>query len=68
MFLYSHEIRDHKMGEKSTKQFFQKHSYSASKKCWENNCWKKVRKNVLYSHNIRDQKIVGKTRETFFPE
>ena len=34
VFLYSHEYRDQKMGgTKRAKQFFQKNTYSASKKC-----------------------------------
>jgi len=33
-FLYSHEYRDQKMGGKErVKQFFQKHTNSATKKC-----------------------------------
>ena len=45
VFLYSHEYRDQKMwGKKREKQFFQKHTNSASKKCWEENRRKKVRK------------------------
>jgi len=43
-FLYSHEYRDEKMGEKRAKQFFQKHTNSASKKCWEKNRRTNVRK------------------------
>jgi len=34
-FLYSHEYREQKMGGKNAKQFFQKNSNSASKKCWD---------------------------------
>ena len=36
-FLYSYEYRDQKMGmgKKRAKQLFQKHTNSASKKCWE---------------------------------
>ena len=67
VFLYSHEYRDQKMwGKKRTKPFFQKHTNSASKKCWEKNRRIKVRKRFLYSHKNR-YKIWGeKTRETIF--
>ena len=38
VFLYLHEYRDQKIGgTKRAKQFFQKHTNSASKKCWEKN-------------------------------
>ena len=69
VFLYSHEYRDQKMGGKRAKQLYQKHTNSASKKCWGKNRRKKVRKTVfLYSHKYRFQKMGGKTRETIFPE
>ena len=69
-FFYSHEYRDQKMGgTKRAKQFFQKHTNIASKKCLGKNRRKKVRKTVfLYSHKYRYQKMGGKTRETIFPE
>jgi len=69
-FLFSHEYHYKKMwGKKRAKQFFQKHTNSASKKCWEKNRLEKVRKNVFYIHtNIVTQKGGGKTRETSFPE
>jgi len=45
VFLYSHEYRDQKMGgKKLAKQFFQKHTNSASKKCWGKNRQEKVPK------------------------
>ena len=51
VFLYSHEYRDEKMGgTKRPKQFFQKHTNSASKKCWEKNCRKTLRKTFFYIH------------------
>ena len=54
---------------KRAKQFFQKHTNSASKKCWEKNRRKKVRKTYFYIHtNIVTEKWVEKTRETNFPE
>jgi len=70
VFLYSHEYRDQKMGGwKSAKQFFQKHTISASKKYLERNRRKKVRKTFFYIHtNIVSKKWGGKTRETIFPE
>ena len=70
VFLYSHEYRDQKMGEtKRAKQFFQKHTNSACKKCLGKNRRKKVRKTFFYIHtNIVTKKWGGKTRETIFPE
>ena len=66
IFLYSHEYRDQKMGgTKRAKQFFQKHTNSANKKCLGKKLRKKVRKTFfLYSHKYRYQK----TRETIYPE
>ena len=68
-FLYSHEYHDQKMGgTKRAKQFFQKHTNSAIKKCWEKNRRKKVRKSVFYIRKNIVTKIGGKeTRETIFP-
>ena len=71
VFLYSHEYRYQKMGAtKRAKQFLQKHTNSASKKCWEKNRRKKVRKTYFYIHtNTVNKKYGGeKTRETIFPE
>ena len=49
VFLYSHEYRDQKMwGKKHAKQFFQKNTNSANKKCWEKNRRKKVRKMFFF--------------------
>ena len=53
-FLYSHEYRDQKMGEKSEKQFFQKHTISANTKKIVR---KKCNKRFLYSHEYRKQKM-----------
>ena len=56
-------------GKNARNNFLQKHTNSASKKRWEKNCRKKVRKNFfLYSHEYRDQKMGEKTSETIFPE
>jgi len=46
-FLYSHEYRDPKRGEKSAKHVFQKHTNSACKKCSEKNVGI-MGKNVFY--------------------
>ena len=64
VFLYSHEYRDQKMGAtKRAKQFFLKHTNSASKKCLGKNRRKKVRKTVfLYSHKYRYQKMGGREK------
>jgi len=56
-------------GGKRAKQFFQKRTNSATKKCWEKNRRKKVRKSVFYIRtNILTKKGGKKTRETIFPE
>ena len=56
-------------GIKRAKQFFQKHTNSASKKFWGKNRLKKMRKSFFYIHtNIVNKKWGGKTRETIFPE
>ena len=70
VFLYSHEYRDQKMGgKKLAKQFFEKHTNSASKKCWGQNRRKKVRKSFFYIHtNTVTKKWGGKKSETIFPE
>ena len=70
VFLYLHEYRDQKMGgEKRAKQFLDKHTNSASKKCWEENRRKKVRKTLFYIYtNIVTKKWGGKKRENIFPE
>jgi len=68
-FLYSHEYRAEKMGgKKRAKQFFQKHSNKAVKKCWEKKTSEKSANNVfLYSHEYRAEKIGGqKGVKTFF--
>jgi len=69
VFLYSHEYRDQKMGgKKFAKQFFQKQTNSASKKCWEKNCRKKVRKTFFYIHTNTVTKKWGrkKSAKQFF--
>jgi len=69
VFLYSHEYRDQKMGgTKRAKQFFQKHTISASKNVWKKSSENSAKNVFLNSHEYRDQKMGGKTRETIFPE
>jgi len=65
-FLYSHEYRDQKIGgKKRAKQFFQKHTSSASKK-WEKIVGKSA-KYVFYIHtNIVTKKWVIKRAKWFF--
>ena len=60
VFLYSHEYRDQKMGgTKRAKQFFQKHTNSASKKFWGINRRKDVRKNFFIYTRISLPKNEG---------
>ena len=67
VFLYSHEYHDQKMGGiKSAKQLFQKHTNSASIKCWGKIVGKMCEKRFLYSHEYRDQKIGGTKRAKLF--
>ena len=66
LFLYSHEFRDQKMEEKSAKQFFHKHTNSASKKCWEKNRLNTVRKQVSYIHTNFVTKKWGEKRAKLF--
>ena len=68
VFLYSDEYRDQKMGgTKRAKQFFQKHTNSASKKCCGKNRRKDVRKNFfIYTRISLPKNEGGKTRETIF--
>jgi len=56
-------------GKKRAKQIFQKHTYSANKKCREKIVGKKCEKRFLYSHEYRNKKIAGQKRgETNYPE
>ena len=55
-------------GKKSAKEFFQKNTNSASKKCWEQNQTKKEQNHVFYIHTKIVTKKWEKTRETIFPE
>ena len=66
VFLYSHENCDHKMGEKSAKQFFQKLTNSASKKCWGKMSEKTAKNVFLYSHEYRDDKMGAKNSRNNF--
>ena len=67
-FLYSHEYRDQEMGGgKRVKQFFQKHTNSASKKVKEKKSSQKIAKTrFLYSHEYREQKMWEKSAKQFF--
>ena len=67
-FLYIHtNIVTKKWGEKRAKQFFQKHTNSANKKCWGKNRRKKVRKTFFYIHtNIVTKKWGGKNSRNNF--
>ena len=60
VLLYSDKYRYQKMGEKRAKQFFQKHTNSAIKKCYEKIVGNKCEKLFLYSHKYRYQKMGGK--------
>ena len=55
-------------GKKRAKQLFQKHTNSASKKCWGKNRRKKVRKTFFYIHtNTVNEKWGGeKSAKQFF--
>ena len=53
-------------GKKRAKQFFQKQTNSASKKCGEKIVGKKCEKRFLYAHKYRYQKMVGKKRAKQF--
>ena len=56
-------------GTKRAKQFFQKHTNSAYKKCWEKNRRKKCEKRFFIFTQISLPKNGGeKARETIFPE
>ena len=57
-FLKSHKHRYQKMGEKRTKQFFQKHTNGSSKNVVEKNRPQKVQKTFFYIHtNIVTKKV-----------
>jgi len=65
-FLYSHEYREKNWGKRA-KQFFQKHTNSATKKCWEKIVGKKCEKAFFIFARISWPKNWGKeTRDKFF--
>ena len=68
VFLYSHKYRYQKIvGKKRAEQLFQKHTNSASKKCWGKNRRKKVGKAFFYIHtNIVTKKWGEKRAKQFF--
>ena len=55
-------------GIKRAKNFFQKQTNSASKKCWGKNRRKKCEKRFFIFTEISLPKNGGKKRETIFPE
>ena len=67
VFYIRKNIVTKKWGKKREKQFFQKHTNSASKK-WEKIVVKIAKKVLLYSHEYRAKKRGQKSRETIFPE
>jgi len=60
LFLYSHEYRDPKRGEKRPKPIFQKHTNSECKKVGKKIVGIMGKKRFLYLHGYRDQKKGGK--------
>ena len=67
-FLYSHEYRDQKMGEKTSETIFQKVTNSALKNVRKKTS-EKTAKNVFYFHTNIITKTAGKkARETIFSE
>ena len=68
-YIHTNIVTKNGRGKKRAKQFFQKHTNGAIKKCWEKTIANMYEKTFfLYSHKYRDQKIGEKTRETIFPE
>ena len=71
-FLQSYECFDKKWGRgggKCAKQFFQKHTNSASKKCWEKNRSKKGQKTFfIFSRYSYQEMVGGKNHENIFLE
>ena len=66
-FIFTRISRPKNGGEKRAKQFFQKHTNSASKKCWGNNRRKEVRKTFFNIHmNIVTKKWWGKNARNNF--
>ena len=64
--LFSHEYHNKEMrGKKRSKQFCQKHTNSASKKCGKKSTGKSAKKRFLYSHEYRDPKRGEKVRNMF---
>ena len=66
-YLYSHDYRDQKMeGGKHAKQLFQKHTNSASKKCWEKIDRKKCEKRFFIFTQISLKKMGWKKARNNF--
>jgi len=55
-------------GKLRAKQFFQKHTNSATKKDGKKIARKKCEKASFYSHNYCDQNMGGKNARNIFPE
>ena len=68
MFTIHPKVVTKKIGKKSAKQFFQKHTNCAMKKCLEKIVGKIAKKRFLDSHDNHHQKMGRNTRETIFPE
>jgi len=58
-FLYSHEYRDQKMGEKTRETIFPENTNSARKKCLKKSSEKSAKIRFLNSHKYPDQKWGG---------
>ena len=55
-----------KWGEKSAKQFFQKHTNGSGKNDEKKSTQKREKKRFLYTHEYRDKKLGGKKRAKEF--
>ena len=53
-------------GKTRAKQFFQKHMYIATKKCWEKFVGKSVKKRFLHSYEYSDKEMGSKKRAKQF--
>ena len=65
-FLYSHEYRAKKWGEKRAKQFFQKTRIVRLKMLGKKTSEKSANNVPIYSHEYRDQKMGGKNARNNF--
>jgi len=61
VFYIRKNIVTKKLGKETRDTFFQKHTNSATKKCWEKNRQKEFQKSVfLNKHEYRTKKLGGK--------